>query len=170
MQIKENTVFISKSKNVVLDIISKEEIHIGTFMWRFSLKVNNKEVENIYIGSETDYLESNLNNYQFESIDARYLFFPNEQVTIYDVDNNVFYSLYKQIRDKSNSFIGNIFFKDKLIVIHEREFFSIDLDKKETNSIVFFGNQKIIDFHKVDNDEKCIILEFNDASRRKIKI
>ena len=145
-----------------------EEVHIGTFVWRFSLKLNDKEVENYHISSDINYLEYNLNHYQFESSHGDYVFFPTGIVTIYETKEKSFYSIFSQIRNKGNAFLGNIFIDKQLLVIHEREVYNINLETKESNSIGFFGKQKIKNFTLKQDNGTHIELTMKDGSTKNI--
>lgn len=158
----EPRTFTSKVHPVKLVAKEMDEPNPGRMIWRYEFWVNGKIVQDKSIDYRWSGLFPNLDNVQFESEDSRYYFIPAEGVVLYDWEQKSFYKTPASREFKNNAFVGNAFTEDYLVMVMQRSFLVLHVDRKKSVEVIFpFGELQIKSFHMRGS---LLTLQYKDLS------
>ncbi|MBL3658456.1 hypothetical protein [Fulvivirga sediminis] len=137
MRLDEEHTFKAKHSNIKLVATHLDEPHPGHMIWKFHFYINNDLVQNPCLNYKWGGLYPDLDHFEMESENGRFIYLPVEKTLLYDVIKNQFIALEDKVDSKNNLFVMNKFSEGRLIIIHQRGFQVIQLQNMHTLNVLF---------------------------------
>ena len=162
------------------------EPHYGLCFWKCEFYLKEKLVQNKYFDYQNPFfgLEPNLENFIFCTENKIYSYIPiRGNGLVYEKETNVFHLIPSCNDPLNNSFKGNFFYEDKLIIVRFFEIFIIDLKKVQVHSLSFNDKNQSIKkvlaqtgmiivtyFENINNKEETKSFYFNSMNFKNIEL
>jgi hypothetical protein len=148
--------------NIKLIATEFDEPNYGRTLWKYNFFIDDILIENKYLYYSYGGLFSDLDNFELESIDGRYIYIPQiSDSIVYDTIKNVFFTFNSIFNLNNNHFVKNLFNGNKLIIIYERGFQILNLDNYILQTVVFPNDKpNIIDIEYNQNNE--LLIKYNN--------
>lgn len=151
----------SKSNTEIL-ATELEELNYGRMFWKFDFLVNNQKINIPLLQSEYEGLFVNLNHFEIESVNGKYIYIPKYNPIIYETESKEFKEYNSPIEPQNNDFVRNYFFDNNLIILHERSVYKINLESGNITHISFeFGSAVLKEIYLLN---KKFMVKFKNLS------
>lgn len=158
MKLDISHTFNAIHNNIKLIATEYDEPNYGRTFWKYMFFIDEKLVENEYLNYTYDGLFSDLDNFELESVDGKYVYIPQiANSVVFDTQKNSFFEFKPLETINNNHFIKNIFYQNKLIIVYQRAFQIINLTNYTCQNIIFtFGKLHLINVCYNQNNELLI--------------
>ena len=160
MKLDKEHIFKAKHSDIKLVATHLDEPHPGHLMWKYQFYINDTLVENQYLKYKCAGLYPDLDHFEIESEDGRFIYLPVEKTLIYDVLKNEYTLIEDKVDSVNNQFVMNRFSEGRLVIVHQRGFQIVQLRNMQVLNVLFpNGKYHLIEGYYIDD---ALIIKYKD--------